>query len=197
MSGRTSTASAERELVVELIRLRRGWALQARQLRGRLGPHLALRSGVRVTDGDREAREKVRTLLTTIISCLPPELAHAARVAFALDRGHQHRQLTLRIEALASEQSWAPRTARRRMDHALRLMAQAILGQPETDPDGGSGERSDRHDDADLDLSSLSAVVRLQAAQRLADETGLVVVRVPVPGDRFALLITFDATGTR
>jgi hypothetical protein len=182
--------STEKEVVAELLRLRRSWGLQNRDLRKRTGPVLMRLCGIVETDGDREIRDKVRALLHTLVAELPPELARAALVAFALDRAHQHRQLTKRIESLAGEQSWAPRTTRRRMDHAVRLMAQATLRHPaagtaaRTEPAGGAG----------VDTVTLAAVVRLCAAGTDAEDPGVVVLRVAVPPDRFDLLIRFDAT---
>jgi hypothetical protein len=175
--------SAEQDLVRELVRLRRGWGLQNRDLRIRTGPELVRLCGVEETDNDRDIREKVRLWLTATSADLPPELAYAASVALALDRAHQHRQLTQRVESLASEQSWAPRTARRRMDHAIRLVAQAALKRRQAGSSDSSGE---------VEPHALAAVLRLDAARRDRHDGRVVVLRVPVPRDRFDLLIRFE-----
>jgi hypothetical protein len=138
--------------------------------------------GIEETDNDRDIRDKIRLWLSTIIVDLPPDLARAASVALALERAHQHRLLTQRVESLASEQSWAPRTARRRMDHAFRLVAQAATRRT-----AGSGDSS-----GGVEPRALAAVLRLDAAQRDGTDGRVVVLRVPVPRDRFDLLIRFE-----
>jgi hypothetical protein len=176
--------SAEMDVVRELVRLRRGWGLQNRDLRVRVGPELVRLCGIEEADSDRDIREKVRVWLAAITADLPPELAHAASVALGVDRAHQHRRLTQRVESLASEQSWAPRTARRRMDHAFRLVAQAALGSGTADRDDAVPEMAPR---------TLAAVVRFDAVQGARPDGRVVVLRVPVPRDRFDLLITFES----
>jgi hypothetical protein len=185
--------SAERELVSELVRLRRGWGLQSRDLRARMGPELMRLCGVVDTDGDRDIRDKFRVWFDTVSVELPPELAYAARVALTLDRGHQHPRLTRRVESLAGEQSWAPRTARRRMDDAMRLVAQAAVGGTVAGAVDGSGEGAGPPAARAAMPSALAAVVRLEATRHGPQDARLVTVRVPVPRDRFDLLITFEA----
>jgi hypothetical protein len=176
--------SAHDDLVSELVRLRRGWGLQSRTLRGRLGPQLTRLCAIVESDSSRRIQEKFRSWLIEASAELPPKLARAIVVAYALDRAHQHPTLTERVEALATEQSWGLRTARRRIDHATRSVAQAALER--TLPDGESvyAGRS----------SALAAVVRLDATRRDAAGTDAVVLRVPVPSDRFDLLIRFEAS---
>jgi hypothetical protein len=174
--------SADRALVAELVRLRRGWGLQHRNLRTRIGDQLTQRCRIDAGDGDREIREKIRSWLGHLIADLPPELARTTLVAYALTRSHQHRQLTRRLESLAAELSWAPRTARRRMDHALALVTQAALKQPggEAGIDATAAPRT----------TTLVAVVQLEPTSQT--DADVLVMRVPVPTARFDLLISFD-----
>jgi len=55
--------SAEEDITEELVRLRRGWGLQDRNLRARIGPKLAVLGGITDADSDRDVREKVRRWL--------------------------------------------------------------------------------------------------------------------------------------
>lgn len=177
--------SAHDDLVRELVRLRRGWGLQGRVLRKRTGPHLARLCGITEADDDRRIQKKIRLWLQVAYADLPPELARAIQVAYALDRAHQHPRLTARVESYASEQSWGLRTARRRIDHATRLVAQAALDRDTTDVDGDPASTTS--------ASALAAVVRLDATGRDSSGADVVVLRIPVPPDRFDLLIRFEA----
>jgi hypothetical protein len=159
--------SAEEDITEELVRLRRGWGLQDRSLRARVGPKLAVLSGVTDADSDRDVREKVRRWLDAIRADLPPELSRAAVMAFAIDRNEQYGQLTGRVELFANEQSWSTRTARRRMDQATRMMAQAAADRQadadNTDPEAGWRMRL------------LRAVLRLDTTQPELHETRVIV----------------------
>ncbi|MEV4518541.1 hypothetical protein AB0K00_57490 [Dactylosporangium sp. NPDC049525] len=158
--------SAEDDLVQELVRVRRGWGLQDRDLGKRIGPVLARICGIQATDNDRQIHDRVRLWLTARSAELPPELARAALVAFALDRDRQHRQLSQRMAHLAAEQLCAPRTVRRRVDHATRLIAHAALRDTTTvQDDAQPGWR----------LRSLRTVLRLDTVRPELHETREVV----------------------
>jgi hypothetical protein len=127
--------SAEEELVRELVALRRGWALQATGLRARIGPRLALVCGVGADDNDRVIRHKVRETLARLYHDVPRDLKLAMEVSLALEPRAQHGLLTDRLTWLAGELHCEPRTARRRSDHACKLIAQIALQQdPATEP---------------------------------------------------------------
>lgn len=132
--------SAEDDLVAELVRVRRGWGLQDRDLTRRIGPLLARCCGVRPSDNDRVVHDRVRAWLTARAAELPPELARAVLVAFALDRDRLYRQLSQRVEHLAAEQLCAPRTVRRRIDHAVRLIAHASVRDAAQDTGAHTGQ---------------------------------------------------------
>jgi hypothetical protein len=174
--------SAQEQLVKELVRLRRGWGLQSHDLRNRIGPRLVRLCGIEKSDSSRRIHEKIRLWLQMASAELPPELARAVLVAFALDRTHRHGKLTSRVESFASEQRWGPRTARRRIDHATQLVAQAALGHGTADDSDGK----------DPQPPALAAVLRLDAVRPHTREPRVVVARVTVPRDRFDLLIRFE-----
>ncbi|WP_327006623.1 hypothetical protein OHA72_04690 [Dactylosporangium sp. NBC_01737] len=157
--------SAEEELVRELVRIRRGWGLDSRDLRGRVGERLARLCGVQPADSDRDVRDRLLAWLGSHVVELPAELARATAVAFALERDVQHRHLTQRVAWLAREQSCAPRTVRRRMDHALRLVVRAALDEEAT-----------QRDPAGRRLRSLRAVLHLGGGTLQLDETCETVV---------------------
>jgi hypothetical protein len=129
------------DLIAELTRLRRGWALQHGNLRDRLGPIMHHLCGIDRTDTDRDVQRKVRALLTEHLADLPAELRRAAVLALAMDPNHLHRSLTVRVERLAHEYAYTSRTARRRIDHAFRLLALAASRRPSESapPDPGVG----------------------------------------------------------
>jgi hypothetical protein len=185
--------AAEQDLIRELVRLRRGRGLQNRGLRGRIGPQLIRLCGIGDTDDDRDIRERVRAWLDRLGPDLPPDLAHAAEVALALDRAHQHRQLTQRVESLASEQSWAPRTARRRIDEATRQVSQVALRRGDGRPGGvGSGAGTAG---TDQDSRTWRPPEPFGEVSPLGTpETRRVVLRLPVPRGEFDLVIKFEAT---
>lgn len=163
--------SAEQDLVDELVRLRRGWGLQSSDLRHRVGPVLARLCGIGAADNDRLVHDKVRSWLGERIAELPSELARAAVMAFGLDREHQYRHLTARVDYLAMEQSCAPRTVRRRMDHADRLIAQAALSRWE--------DAEDVDPETGWHLRSFRSVLRLDTAEPRLHETRVVVADRP------------------
>lgn len=157
-------------LYAELTRLRRGWALQHGSLRERLGPIMWHLCGINQSDPDRDVQRKVRAFLTEEVSTLPDELRRAATLAFALDPNHLHRSLTVRVEQLAFEYAYTSRTARRRIDHALRLLARAATRRPSESvpPDPGVGWR----------VRSLHAVLCLSAdGPELLEERVIVATR--------------------
>lgn len=175
--------SADEDLVRELVRLRRGWGVHGRALRKRTGPHLMRLCGIADADNNGRIRERIRQWLHGACTDLPPQLARALQVAYALDRSHQYPSLTARVESYANEQKWAPRTARRRIDHATRLVVQAAL-----DADAAGEDAVDA-----VPPGVFAAIVRLDARSRNGPTPDAVVLRVPVPADRFDLLIRFES----
>lgn len=163
--------SAEQDLVDELVRLRRGWGLPSRDLRRRIGPELIRLCDIGTADSDRVVHDKIRSWLGGRIAELPPELARVAVMAFGMDREHQYRHLTARVDYLAMEQSCAPRTVRRRIAHADRLLAHAALRQWE--------DTEDADPETGWHLRELRSVLRLDTAEPRLYETRVVVADRP------------------
>ncbi len=175
MSTAVVSSETEQALVDELVRLRHGWGLLRNGLRGRIGPELTRRCGIADADSDREIRVKIAAWLRDVGQELPPESTVAARVALALAKGYEHPQLGERIRVLAEAKRLSSRTIRRRMDHALRLIAQAAPRNV-----------------AKMQEPSALPVVRLEGDPRTPPDDQAVVLRVAVPRDHFELLIIFD-----
>ncbi|MFD0683761.1 hypothetical protein [Actinomadura fibrosa] len=109
-------------LLAELRRLCRGWGVQAPDLPGRIGPQLG-----RYLDGGADPRRALISLLSGAAAGLPGDLPDAARAALGLEP---------RFRFLKDRQSWLAarldrdmRTARRRIDEALALMAERITAE--------------------------------------------------------------------
>ena len=79
--------------------------------------------GIAPDDPPGIARRKLVDRLEELADRLPPDLGLAARVALAIEPEARQRFLTERIEWLAKRIDRDIRTARRRMNEALRLMA--------------------------------------------------------------------------
>jgi hypothetical protein len=156
------------ELQRELMDLRRGRALQEPELAGRLGPVLLDLSGTSEGDPDGVTRQRVRAVLDELTADLPHDLRVAAETALAFGTRSASR-LAQRVQAYAEHVHCSERTARRRMDEAIRLMAQA--GRTRVDAaaqtDTGSAWR----------IRSFTTLLRLDTPTAELFETRLVVAR--------------------
>jgi hypothetical protein len=114
------------DTVHELNDLRRGRGLNAANLGSRVGPRL--RSVCSVDEGDTPAqiRRKVAARLSALCAQLPADLQLAAAVALALHDEGVGEFLDRRIAWLAERFDRDPRTARRRVDTAFRLLGERI-----------------------------------------------------------------------
>lgn len=119
------TDDHERQLRDELVRLRRGWGLQASGLRSRLGPRLIAAGGIVDRDDDRAIAEKLSALIRQITGGFPRELRQAALAALGVD-GVWFPTLTKRLGWLAGELKCSERNARRRADEACERLAQEL-----------------------------------------------------------------------
>jgi hypothetical protein len=143
--------SRESDLYKELRDLRGRRATETPGLIGRLGPELLRLSRVSPSDDDAAVRGKVRTLLTGWMAGLPDEVRRAAEFAFALDPDGRQPQLNERTGVLCARASISYRTARRRMDEAIRLMAAT----------GAAGRTGAGPARPDWEIRSLEALLRL------------------------------------
>lgn len=117
------------DVIRELNELRRGRGLAADDLHGRIGPRLRARCSIADVDPAAVARRKLVLRLTELCGRLPEDLRLAALAAFALHEEAEGQFLDRRIEWLASHFDRDPRTARRRVDEAFKLLAEQLEDQ--------------------------------------------------------------------
>jgi hypothetical protein len=114
------------DTVHELNDLRRGRGVNAASLGTRIGPRLRAACSVDDTDTAAQIRRKVVTRLSELCADLPEDLQLAATVALALHHEGIGEFLDRRIAWLADAFDRDPRTARRRVDTAFRLLGERI-----------------------------------------------------------------------
>lgn len=114
------------DTVHELNDLRRGRGLNAANLGARVGPRLRMACAIAETDNPALVRRKVVLRLTSLCAQLPDDLAIAASVALALHDEAAGEFLDRRIAWLADHFDRDPRTARRRVDTAFRLLGERL-----------------------------------------------------------------------
>ncbi|HEX4700508.1 MAG TPA: hypothetical protein VH352_00130 [Pseudonocardiaceae bacterium] len=132
---------ATADTVHELNDLRRGRGMNAANLGSRVGPRLRAACGVANTDSPAQIRRRVAARLTALCERLPADLRLAATVALALHDEATGEFLDRRIGWLAEHFDRDPRTARRRVDTAFRLLGERIddEGAPVHDDDAPDG----------------------------------------------------------
>jgi hypothetical protein len=143
-------------MYTELVKLRSRRGIERPDLSAGLGPRIRVLGGVTGADTEVRIKQRVTALLHRLIEDLPPDLKDAARLAFALDKEHRYRTLEERVQTLASSRNYSDRTARRAMDEALRIMADAAIttARPPGESRNGPGWR----------VSSLRSLFRLDTA---------------------------------
>jgi hypothetical protein len=92
----------------------------ASDLLERAGPTLRALSGIDDSPSENEARRRLVTYLSDLADELPGDLRTALRVGLALHEDVQYRFLEERMHWLATELDRDVRTARRRVDEAIR-----------------------------------------------------------------------------
>ena len=129
------------DTVHELNDLRRGRGVNAANLGARIGPRLRAACSVDDTDSPAQIRRKVVARLSALCAQLPEDLHLAATVALALHHEGIGEFLDRRIAWLAEYFDRDPRTARRRVDTAFRLLGEHIddEGMPPDDPGSAEG----------------------------------------------------------
>ncbi|MCP2167253.1 hypothetical protein [Goodfellowiella coeruleoviolacea] len=126
------------ELVRELKSLRKGRGVLASGIEERVGP--TLRAACGISDGDEPSavRRTLITRLTELAEQLPDGLGRAALVAFAIEPEARRPRYQDRVLWAAVETDRDERTVRRRVDEAIRYLAELM-----TDPlTGRTAERS-------------------------------------------------------
>ncbi|MEX5632396.1 hypothetical protein [Parafrankia sp. FMc2] len=110
----------------ELRELRRGRGLRSDDLPRRTGLHLRLFCGITEEDSPRRLREKLVGVLTEQCEQLPGDLRLAVLAAFALHDQADQKFLHERVEWVAARLERTTRTARRRVDEGLRMLAETF-----------------------------------------------------------------------
>ncbi|MBL7496077.1 hypothetical protein I6A84_36435 [Frankia sp. CNm7] len=122
------------EAVAELRELRRGRGLLADDVHRRVGPRLRIFCGIDASDPPAAIRRKLVLALTEQCRRLPSDLRLAVQVALALHETADHKFLHERLEWLASQFDRDPRTARRRIDEGLRILAESVVDPRDAAP---------------------------------------------------------------
>jgi hypothetical protein len=111
----------------ELKALRRGRGLHGPDVGGQIGPLLSAVSGIRDDTDPTQRRTRVIAKLESTLMYLPDEQEVAARVALGLHPEAQSRFLSERMTWLANAMDRNQRTAARRVDDALSLLAERLV----------------------------------------------------------------------
>lgn len=104
----------------ELGRLRRGRGVMADDLRDRIGPTLRALSGIDESDSQDLVRVRLIAYLNDLTTRMPDDLRIALSAGLALDEDVRHRFFDARMQWLANKLQRDIRTARRRVDEAIR-----------------------------------------------------------------------------
>lgn len=114
----------------ELRRLRKGRGVLAPDIDTLAGTALRGLCGITPQDPKPEVRRKVAEELRKLAESLQPDLKLAALAALAIHPEAQHTLLTDRVTWLSEQLGKQVRTARRRTDDAIELLAQAAENRP-------------------------------------------------------------------
>jgi hypothetical protein len=135
-------------------------------LHERVGPTLRALAGIDPLGGEQEARRRLLAFLDDLARSLPADLRLTLSAGLALDEDVRHRFLDERMRWLAARLQRDVRTARRRVDEAIRF-AEASIG---TQASGTSDYIPDR-----WYLARLRTLLRLDGEQPTAIEERTVV----------------------
>jgi hypothetical protein len=129
-------------LLEELQQLRRGHGLHAPDVLSRVGPNLVRILGLDQTSSTGARRGQLNERIEAMVSALPQDLRLAVQAALALPPADQSRFLRERMEWLGDQMNRDPKTAMRRVQSGLALLAERMLLSSELDtadhyaPDG-------------------------------------------------------------
>jgi len=113
------------DLLGELKSLRQRRGVGRPDLRDQLGPEIRKRCGLTPSAPHARVRQAVTQLIRDLTRDLSADLQAAAAAAFGTETAFQYATLDARIRRLCAEQHIAERTARRKIDIALRAMVRA------------------------------------------------------------------------
>ena len=127
------------EMYAELVQLRRGQGLHAPDLPARVGPRLRAACGIDPRTAPGDVRQRLAGRIVTGLAPLAPDLRLAVKAAYGLPPASQSHFLRERMEWLGRELGRDARTAVRRVEAGLRLLAESLAASaPEVVPDGVS-----------------------------------------------------------
>lgn len=124
------------EMMRELQQLRRGHGVHAADLMSRVGPRLASVCGIDRAMPSGERRRLLVQHLTVVVAELPDDLRLSVQAAFALPPASQSRFLRERMQWLGERFRRDPRTAMRRAESGLALLAERLTSLPGHAPVG-------------------------------------------------------------
>ncbi len=121
--------SAVEGMYRELVLLRRGLGLHAPDVLLRVGAQLRLSCGIGPVTEAGEARQRLIRHVATAVTELSPELRLAVQAAYGLPPASQSRFLRERMEWLGLRLERDPRTATRRVEAGLKLLAEILVAE--------------------------------------------------------------------
>jgi len=120
------TDSDHADMVKQLQQLRRGHGLLAVDVMSRVGPELAAACGLDRNEQPGTRRQLLVDRIAAMVAALPADLRLAVQAAFALPGADQSRFLRERMEWLGRKLDRDPRTAIRRVESGLALLAERM-----------------------------------------------------------------------
>jgi hypothetical protein len=160
------------QVIAELKEIRRGRGLRADDIHIRVGDCLRMACGITRMDDPPLIRRKLVLRLTRLSAKLPSDLKLAATVALGLHNQVDGEFLDQRIAWLANTFDRDPRTARRRIDSAFRLLAELLYD---------TGTRDRKADSYSADgwyVESLKAILRMDLDPPTLTEERRIVAQV-------------------
>lgn len=119
------------ELIEELKKLRRGHGIGTIDLKPHVGPNLRAIAGVTANDTADQVRSKVRSLIEELIGRLPEAMLPVLSTAFGLSGGPEQPRYLARVEEFAQLKRVDGRTIQRRIDLAIRQLAELAARRSE------------------------------------------------------------------
>jgi hypothetical protein len=113
----------------EFMKLRQGAGVRHGNLRQRLGPQLLHLCGISDQDPQTLIWRKVTRTIDHLIREYPAETKKILRTVLGMATEASHATLERRLGWLAVTLRWAPRTVRRRVDEALRMLAEDAVAE--------------------------------------------------------------------
>jgi len=131
MSDEPRRPDERMQMARELQQLRRGHGVHAPDVMQRVGPLLGRVCGLDPAEPAGANRERLVQRIAATLLELPADLRLAVQAAFGLPPASQSRFLRERMAWLGTQLDRDPRTAMRRVESGLTLLAERLLSHPE------------------------------------------------------------------